>query len=350
MDSSSFDNDVNNPFMLTDIEQIRSNGATSDTFKVRIYGKWHFLKRPKKEFSEHPIYKTAFDKEFEIGSQINHPNIVRYLKKGIDEKGIFLQTEYVDGWTLNEFIDKNLHYFKYKDHAYRFTEQLLSALNCLHTHRILHLDLKPENIMITYIGLDVKLIDLGFAYSNEYLYQSIGRTDKYAAPEQLASDNNSINQCADIYGFGNILLYLFTKTSNRKLIRKIPQPFRDCVDKCLQFNPFDRFQSIGNIQSFLRKKRFERKVLTVFWIAFPFLILFFSILASSSHSYSVEPILVDTPQPFEPIHINEEIKSKTPFMTKLLFQMLKIGIVGCIGLIVSYRLTKRKRKKNTINR
>ena len=67
---SSFDELQNSSPLLntfSDILPIDKNGATSDCFKVRIYGKWHFLKRPKKEFANHPLYIAAFEKEFDLG-------------------------------------------------------------------------------------------------------------------------------------------------------------------------------------------------------------------------------------------------------------------------------------------
>jgi len=342
MENSSFEEQDSGSLSFSGIQALYSNGATSNAFKARIEGKWYFLKRPKEEFQNHPLYITAYEKEFDIGIGLSHPNIVRYLKKDIDDKGIYIQTEYIDGWTLSEFIDKNPHYFRYKDHVYKFTQQLLSALGYLHKRGILHLDLKPDNIMLTYIGLDVKLIDLGFAYSNGHLYESIGRTDRYAAPEQLSPKNDRINQCTDIYGFGSVLLYILEKTARKKIGVRIPQSFRDCAEQCLKHNPYERFQSIEKVQNFLKRKRLESKILMIFWISLPFVIFLVSALASSSNSYSVEPIHLPL--------IEEEVKAGTSFTTKFLYRVMGIIILIFIAFIINITLTKYKRKKNTINR
>jgi len=340
MENSSFGSVENKP-VISEIQPLENDGAISDTFKMCIDGVWYFQKRPKKEFVNHPHYISAFQKEFNIGSKLSHPNLIQYLGKGTDEKGMYIQTEFIDGWNLKEFIEKNPHYFKYREHTYRFIQQLLSALDYLHKNRILHLDLKPENIMITYIGLDVKLIDLGFAYSSGHLYHTSGRTTKYAAPEQLIPNNNSINQTADIYSFGKILLYIFTQSTQKKLIDKIPQPFREGAELCLKYNPFDRIQSIEKLRTFFNRKRLERKILTIFWITLPIAIIIFSFIASSSYS------AIENNSP--PVYI-EEVKSSLSFLERIAEKFFVLIVVGLIASFIGFIMTRYKRRKNTIKR
>ena len=61
------------------IELIESNGATCDTFRVKLYGKLHFLKRLKPEYVDDIRYQEAFRKEFETGYNLEHPNLVHYV-------------------------------------------------------------------------------------------------------------------------------------------------------------------------------------------------------------------------------------------------------------------------------
>ncbi len=331
MDNSGFG--TTNISFTSHIEPLNNDGATSDTYKICIDGIWYFQKRPKPQYIEHPHYLAAFEKEFSIGSTLNHPNIVTYLKKEQDDNGVYLLTEYVDGWNLKEFIEKNPLYFKYKDHRQKFTEQLLSALEYLHNHKILHLDLKPENIMISYVGLDVKLIDLGFSYSSGHLYQTIGKTNEYAAPEQLSENNTSINQCTDIYGFGMILLYIFTQSTNKNLISKIPQPYKDCAEKCLQQHPAHRFQQTGEVKAFLKKKLLERKILKIFWIVFALffaILIVLSLLEVFSDQLPTQEVSHSKFRPF--IYIRNAI-----FMFAL-------------AVSINYFKKRKQSRKNTINR
>ena len=142
------------------IEHLNTQGATCDTFRVKLYGKLHFLKRLKPEYAGDIRYQEALHKEFETGYRLEHPNLVRYIS--FDDNGILM--EYVDGETLSQRLADNPEYFKNHKNADKLVHQLLAVLGYLHSHQVLHLDLKPDNILLTRINDDVKLVDLGFSY------------------------------------------------------------------------------------------------------------------------------------------------------------------------------------------
>ena len=104
MDSSQFSD---NQSRFDAIEQVESQGATCDTFRVKLYGKLHFLKRLKAEYAGDIRYREALRKEFETGYQLEHPNLVRYA--WFDDDSILM--EYVEGDTLDQRIAKNPDYF-----------------------------------------------------------------------------------------------------------------------------------------------------------------------------------------------------------------------------------------------
>jgi len=252
-------------FAFTDVVPLNTNGSTSDTYKVRINGKWHFMKRPKQKFTDHPQYNAAFEKEFDIGYTLDHPNIVRYISKGRDKNGFYFLTEYVDGQTLKDFISNNPTYFKKKENVQKFIEQLLSALSYLHQKQILHLDLKPENILITHIGHDVKIIDLGFAYSDCYQFLTAGKTNLYAAPEQI--NNGKIDQRTDIYGVGMVLLYVFTQTTDKKELNKIAQSYKSIVSKCLNDTIENRYFDVFSLRKSFTQS-FKNKFIKYLFLLF----------------------------------------------------------------------------------
>lgn len=241
MDNSSF-GDYTDFFTPSDITPLSTNGATSETYRVRISGKWHFLKRPKKELNSHPQYLIAFEKEFDLGYTLDHPNIVRYISKGYDKSGFYFLTEYVEGLTLTEFLKQYPDYFKRKDNRERFIRQLLSAIGYLHGRQILHLDLKPDNLLITNIGQNVKIIDLGFAYSDCYRFFTTGHTSSFAAPEQLR--NEPPEQGTDIYGIGKLLSFLPHLSYREKA----------CVKKCLNPELKDRYRNVEELAADLSRK------------------------------------------------------------------------------------------------
>ncbi len=217
------------------IEPIDSNGATCDTFRVKLYGKLHFLKRLKPAFVNVIRYQEAFRKEFETGYRLEHPNIVRYVS--LSDEGILM--EYVDGETLKQRIDSHPEYFN-KKNTEKLLRQLLDAVAYLHAHQVLHLDLKPDNIMLTLIGNDVKLVDLGFCYTDTFV-DTQGRTDHFAAPEQLTSDN--VDERTDIYALGRI-------------IEQLPEHniYNKVIARCTANDKHDRFQSIDELSRTLKKR------------------------------------------------------------------------------------------------
>jgi serine/threonine protein kinase len=85
---------------------------------------------------------------------------------------------------------------------------LLAALEYIHNRQIVHLDLKPDNILITNNGNNLKLIDLGLSYSDCYS-EITGGTQSFGSPEQFARPE-LIDFRSYIYAFGKIVLFLCT--------------------------------------------------------------------------------------------------------------------------------------------
>ncbi len=197
-----------------DAELLAVSGTTCQCYRVKRYGKLHFLKRLKPELRTHPQYVAALQKEFETGYSLDHPNLVRYLSKTDD--GILM--DYIDGETLSQFVEHHPDYFRSRKNADRFLHQLLSVVGYLHSHQVVHLDLKPANILMTRVGNDVKLIDLGYCYADCYT-DTMGRTDKYAAPEQL-DGSAKVDARTDIYAIGRILQTLPCAHYYNKVIRR----------------------------------------------------------------------------------------------------------------------------------
>ena len=232
MDTSSFSDIQQN---YPDAELLPVGGSTCDCYRVRLYGKLHFLKRLKPELRTDPRYVSALQKEFETGYRLDHPHLVRYVSKGDD----YLLTEYVDGETLTQFAASHPEFFKSRKQTDRLLSQLLDVVGFLHQHQIVHLDLKPENILITRIGHEVKLTDLGYCYADAYT-DTMGHTDKYAAPEQL-NGSSIVDARTDIYAIGKILHTL----PNYLIYNKV-------IARCTAIDPSDRYQSIEELQSALK--------------------------------------------------------------------------------------------------
>lgn len=140
--------------------------------------------------------------EFEIQRNLCHPNIIRMLESFETEDDIIVVTEFAPQ-DLSQLLKDNGHLLE--NRVKEIVCDLLSALYYLHYHRVLHRDLKPQNILVEADGT-AKLCDFGFARSmsiDTYVLTSIKGTPLYMAPE-------IISQCpydhsADLWSLGCIV-------------------------------------------------------------------------------------------------------------------------------------------------
>lgn len=271
MDSSQFSA---NQSHFESIEWVESQGATCDTFRVKVFGKLHFLKRLKAEYTGDIRYQEALRKEFETGYRLEHLNLVRYIS--LTDDGILM--EYVDGETLSQLIASNPDYFREKKHTDKFVRQLLGVLGYLHNHQVLHLDLKPDNILLTHINHDVKLIDLGFCYTDTF-EDTQGHTNSFAAPEQLSGEKVDVR--SDIYAFG-------------KVLEQLPDPtiYKKVIACSTAENPDNRYQSVDDILLELNHQRQYYRYVALFVAIVAVLAV---IIALLTHRQDVAPMIQETP-------------------------------------------------------
>lgn len=195
---------------------VSRSGFTRLFTSVR-YGKRYMLKCLKTDFLYTPVYHQALLKEFEIGLQLDHPNICRTISmEPVGELGECIVMEYVDGETLEAAV-KGVNMTEEK--ARKIADQLLDAMEYMHAKHIVHRDIKPSNIMLTHRGGDVKLIDFGLSDSETFCVLKIpAGTRGYMAPEQLQPDAKS-DPCADIFSFGKVLEYMAGAVHSKRLAR-----------------------------------------------------------------------------------------------------------------------------------
>ena len=226
-------------------EVLFDSGGTCDCYRLVKDNRVYCVKRPKKDMRSSEAYMSLFRKEFELGIELEHPNIVRYFAYDEDEQGPFIRMDYIDGDSLEAFVAQHPDYFKEKEHRIHFCEELFSALSYLHDKKMLHLDLKPSNILITSKGHHVKLIDLGFGWSESFLHD-LGFTRDYCAPEQLTAKTELFSPATDIYAIGKILQHFGLAKDA-------------IVQRCLKNEPKERYQSIEALRRAMRQNETVRK-------------------------------------------------------------------------------------------
>lgn len=223
----------------TPTEVLINSGGTADCYKISLRNRFYLVKRPKTIYADNAEYLQLFHKEFDLGIQLDHPNIVRYYDLGKDDKGIFIRMDYVDGENLTTFVQQNPDYFRKRSHRQQFIDELLGAIAYMHAHEMLHLDIKPQNILITRHGQHVKLIDLGFAWTQAYRSHN-GCSKDFCAPEQLDTTAGSISPATDIYAIGKVF----------DLFGLAP---KSIVARCTKETAQQRFQNIEALQKALRR-------------------------------------------------------------------------------------------------
>lgn len=216
-----------------------SNQGYSVLYRYNKDGKFRILKGLKPSFIGNPIYERLLKKEYEIGYELEHPNICKiYSFSNIKGIGNAIEMEYIDGSTLDDTITySNIS----KKAVEKILCQICDALTYIHNKQIIHRDLKPQNILITHNGQNVKLIDFGLSDSDWYsILKTKAGTKKYAAPELL--EKGEIDNRTDIYSLG-------------KIIESFGFSYKTIASKCTREAQSERYACADEVKSAILQKR-----------------------------------------------------------------------------------------------
>jgi len=202
------------------------------------------------EFGTEQDFAERFKSEARAMAKLNHTNIVGVYDFGVTSGGhLYLVMEWVQGHTLHEIIQQgSLPTRKTASLAM----QLCDALAYAHSHKILHRDIKPGNIMIN-LENQVKVADFGLArpITGEAEENPYGTPD-YAAPEIL--NRSAVDQRADIFAAGIVLYEMLTgrvpKSPRRSVTEFAPVSPRwdEVIDKAIHPDPAKRFQDARELR------------------------------------------------------------------------------------------------------
>lgn len=178
------------------------SGPLFSYYRIEHDGKYFFFKT----FTiDTPLVRKLLRREYELSAGLENPYIVTSLLYGAfvpGKEGILM--EYIDGRTLTEFMAEHPPLSLRR----KIFGQLLDAVDCLHRKGIIHNDLKPDNLLITRSGDNLRLIDFGLSDDDaHFLLKTPGCTAGYAAPE--LRDNGKSDPRSDIYSVGRIMQVLF---------------------------------------------------------------------------------------------------------------------------------------------
>lgn len=159
-------------------------------------------------------YKRKFMREAINLSKLKHPNIIKVIESFEANNTIYYAMEYIDGGSLDDYIKKN-HGLK-EDEAITIIKQISSALSFMHNNKMLHLDLKPSNIMMKKSG-NIVLIDFGLSkqYNSKGEPESSTKvgagTPGYAPIEQANyCEGKEFPVTMDVYALGATMFKMLT--------------------------------------------------------------------------------------------------------------------------------------------
>ena len=157
-------------------------------------------------------YRKKFVREAKNLSKLQHPNIIKVLECFEANNTVYYTMEYLDGGSLDELISKK-HGLSEAE-TVKYTMQIGNALSYMHEHKVLHLDLKPGNIMLS--NGNAVLIDFGLskqydAGGNPESSTTVGGGTPGYAPLEQANyhDGKDFPITMDVYALGATMYKMF---------------------------------------------------------------------------------------------------------------------------------------------
>ena len=226
------------------------------------------------EYSNNKFFKDRFLNEATTLAKLNHPNIV-VLYDFIEKEGkLLIIMEYVEGQTLDVFIDKNN--FTDEKYAISIISQILDGLSYAHKQNVIHRDIKPSNIIMGENNFS-KLLDFGIAKlteSNANLTKTGTRMGSisYMSPEQVLG--KELDARSDIYSMGLTLYELLAGKSpyndntesdfivQNKIVNEVLPDIRsvrqgvserlaEAINIATEKDPSNRFQNCDDFKNYI---------------------------------------------------------------------------------------------------
>ncbi|XP_027146988.1 serine/threonine-protein kinase Nek5 [Larimichthys crocea] len=219
--------------------------------------------------------KDASNKEVTLLSKMRHPNIVTFISSFQERGSLFIVMEYCDGGDLMKKINQQRGVHFTEEQIISWFVQICLGLKHIHDRKILHRDIKAQNIFLTNGGMKVKLGDFGIARmlnNTMELARTCVGTPYYLSPE--ICESRPYNNKTDIWSLGCVLYELctlrhpFDGSSLRQLVSKIcrgrynPVPSRYSYElrllltQLFKVNPRDR----PSVSSVLKRPLLEKHI------------------------------------------------------------------------------------------
>jgi len=204
--------------------------------------------------------------------RIKHEHIVLVDQTGESENYYYMVMEYIEGSTLEQFVEINGPCST--DLVLRYIQQINLALQYLHNHydgQLIYRDLKPSNIMVSTTG-KITLIDINTlrmkkdrSHSDTYYIGSRG----YTAPEAYGYAQST--ETSDVYSLGATLYFLLTGNvpsvgsffHDEIKASELSHKYKSVILKATSFNPKDRYQSVSAFKHAINQRFFIKRIMAM---------------------------------------------------------------------------------------
>lgn len=213
-------------------------------------------------------FKEKLIKEAKILSEVHHPHIVNVLEVFEENDTAYIAMEFIPGCSLKYMMDREGVLPEAK--VLRYVRQIGEALQFVHEKNILHLDIKPSNILIDSSG-KARLIDFGVSKRYDIEQQETSTTmltlsKGFASIEQYDNEGTqSFSPCPDIYSLGATMYNLLTGKIPTESILRATRPLLNptelnenispkteaAIIKAMQIIPANRFQTVSEMMAAL---------------------------------------------------------------------------------------------------
>lgn len=254
------------------LEKIGSGGM-SDVYKARCHklNRLVAIKILKQEYSTDKNFVTKFWAEAQSAARLAHPNIVNVYDVGNDQGIYYIVMELVEGVTLKKYIEKKGK-LEIRE-SIGIAMQVCQGMEAAHDQKIIHRDIKPQNIIISRDG-KVKVTDFGIARaaSTQTISSNAMGSVHYISPEQARG--GYCDERSDIYSMGIVMYEMLTgvvpfegestvqvalmhiqseMVPPRKYEPMIPVSLEKIIMKCTQKKPEARYSGVAALIADLRR-------------------------------------------------------------------------------------------------